>query len=236
MGVSRLNRLDEMKNGTYIVPEFERFSVEEQRIQLSNEEALMLPSELYLAGRAELLQPHIPRVAIIGTRNPSKAGVARTRRLTRELVKYGICIVSGLAQGIDTIAHKTAIASGGNTMAVVGLPLDQVYPPENASLQEYIGKNHLLISQFSPGCTTRSSFFVERNRTMAILSHTTVIIEARDSSGTLSQAAETIRYGKPLFVLRSATQRDDLEWPQRLIHQGAEILDRSEQVVQKLRL
>lgn len=225
-----------MRTTTYTPPSFDRLMTDRLGLLLSNEEALAIPGELYLAGDKSLLNADVPKVAVIGTRNPTEHGKARTRRLVRELVEHGVCIVSGLAAGIDTIAHETAIHYGGRTIAVVGLPLDKVYPKQNARLQEFIAEKHLLVSQFSPGMRTHSSFFVQRNRTMAILAHGTVVIEAGDSSGTLSQAAETIRYGKPLFILRSALERTDLNWPQSFVNRGAVVLDASSQVLENVSL
>lgn len=200
----------------------------------SERERLTMPSSLYLAGDEALLTPDVRRVAIIGTRKPTDMGLARVRRLVRELVRHDICIVSGLAEGVDTEAHQATIREGGKTIAVVGLPLDRVYPKKNSSLQEFIGQKHLLVSQFEPGVETHPSFFVQRNRTMALLCDATVIIEAGDSSGTLSQAAETMRYNKPLFILRSALDRKDLQWPARFIKRGAIVLTESQQIIDAL--
>lgn len=193
-----------------------------------------MPSALYIAGDARLLNPTVRRVAIIGTRRPTDLGRARVRRLVRELVQDKICIVSGLAEGIDTEAHQAAIRSGGKTIAVVGLPLDRVYPKKNAPLQEYIGREHLLISQFKLGVVTHPSFFVQRNRTMALLCDATVIIEAEDASGTLSQATETLRHNKPLFILRSALDRTDQQWPARFVKRGAAVLTNTQQIMNAL--
>lgn len=222
---------ERMRPTRYVPPSFHRTSFDTLVPSMSEVERRYMPETLFVAGDTGLLGPSVPRVAVIGTRTPSREGIARTRRLVRELVERGVVIVSGLAAGVDTIAHETAIHYGGRTIAVVGLPLDQVYPKENAELQMLIGAKHLLVSQFEPGVRTHRSFFVQRNRTMAILSWGTVVIEAGDSSGTLSQASETIRCGKPLFVLRSALERKDLEWPERFVSRGATVLDSSQQVV-----
>ena len=220
-----------MVHNNYRPPAIQKVSSSELRLDLSPNDALLFPPLLYFAGDLALLSPSQPRVAVIGTRNPSPEGILRTKRLVRELVAKGVCIVSGLAEGVDTTAHQSALEHGGRTIAVVGLPLDRCYPPKNASLQEEIAQNHLVISQFAPDTPTHPSFFVQRNRTMALISHATVIIEAGDSSGTLSQASETIRSGRPLFILRSALSREDLRWPQRFVKKGANILDSSDQVL-----
>lgn len=220
-----------MKRAPYTPPASSQVSSAELPLRLSMTDALHFPPVVYLAGDSSLLRPDVPRVAVIGTRRPTEEGRMRTRRLVRELVSRGVCIVSGLAEGVDTVAHESAIEFGGRTIAVVGLPLDRCYPPSNAGLQELIARDHLLMSQFSPDEPTHPSFFVQRNRTMALLAHATVIIEAGDSSGTLSQASETMRSGRPLFILRSALSREDLHWPQRFVARGASILDSSDQVL-----
>src|SRR5579871_2527976 len=104
---------------------------------------------LFYAGDLGLLKR--PCVAIVGTREVSEAGILRTRRLARELVEAGITVVSGLAYGVDTVAHKTAIEFGGQTIAVIGTPLEKSSPSENAKLQECIYREHLLISRFAKG-------------------------------------------------------------------------------------
>ena len=133
-------------------------------------------------------------VAVVGSRKPSRAGLARARRLARDLVNDDFTVVSGLAAGIDRAAHETAIAEGGRTIAVVGTPLSHVYPRENAGLQREIAENFLLVSQVpvkryeSQDHRLNRRFFSERNATMSALTEATVIVEAGDTSGTLIQA------------------------------------------------
>lgn len=170
----------------YFPPPFKALHTAELDLPFSPSALLTMPPVLYLAGDERLLRSDVRRVAIIGTRTPTAAGRARIHRLVRALVRENVCIVSGLAEGIDTEAHRTAILEGGKTIAVIGLSLDRVYPEKNASLQEYIGREHLLVSEFKPGITTHPSFFTQRNKTMALLSDATVIIEAKDASDSLT--------------------------------------------------
>ena len=129
---------------------------------------------LFYAGELSLLQE--PCVAIIGTRKVTEAGAKRTNRLARELVQAGIVVVSGLAIGVDAAAHSAAIEAGGRTIAVIGTPLDKAYPAKNARLQETIYRDHLLISQFSPGTRTFRASFPQRNKLMATLTDATVVM------------------------------------------------------------
>lgn len=195
---------------------------------------LELPHPLYMRGDVGLLGG-TRRVSIVGTRQASPEGLLRARRLARELVAQGVVVVSGLAAGIDTAAHRSAIANGGRTIAVIGTPLDRVFPKENDALQAQIGEGHLLVTQFARGARIGRENYIARNRTMALLSHASVIVECGDSSGTLSQAAETMRFGRPLFLLRSAANNPKLQWPKRFIDRGAIILDQVEQILEALK-
>lgn len=171
--------------------------------------------EIYLAGDRSLLTQR--RVAIVGARDVSEAGKSRAYKLARELVSFGIVIVSGLARGVDSAAHFGAIQNNGRTIAVIGTPLSKAYPAENAGLQEDIYENHLLMSPFAEGTQTFRSSFPKRNRVMALLSDATVIVEASDTSGSLHQAAECLRSGRWLFIMKSVIDNPDLNWPSKFL-------------------
>ena len=156
-------------------------------------------------------------VSIVGTREASHEGRARARRLARELVGEGFVIVSGLARGIDAAAQSSTIESGGRTIAVIGTPLSQATPVENAPLQETIWREHLLISPFQEGRPVYRGNFPQRNRVMAALSDATVIVEASDTSGTLHQAAECHRLGRWLFIVKAVAEDPSLSWPRKFL-------------------
>lgn len=200
-------------------------SPEELLGPLNEVERKNAPAVLYMAGDPERFWGS-PRVSVVGTRKPTKDGVERARSLTKALVAKGIMVVSGLAEGIDTTAHETAIALGGRTMAVLGTGLDKFFPPANRGLQEKIMVEHLAVSQFPPGSPPNRTFFPQRNRTMALLTDATVIVEAGEGSGTLHQGWEALRLGRLLFLLESLTQRSDLKWPAEMIRYGAQVLAR----------
>jgi DNA processing protein len=188
------------------------------------------PGMLWLAGDISLV--HAPRrVAIVGAREASTEGIRRAARLATELVEAGVVVVSGLAAGIDRAAHEAALKAGGRTIAVLGTPVSKCYPAAHAELQERIYRDHLLVSEFAPGQRTHQSHFVKRNRTMALLSHASVVVEARDGSGALSQAAETQRLGHPLFFMRSVLDNVELEWPARFTKSGARVLEDTQQIL-----
>jgi len=146
------------------------------------------------------------RVAIVGSRKASEPGLRRTQKPARLLVQRGVVVVSGLAEGIDTEAHVATIESGARTIAVLGTPLGRTFPSQNRALQERIPREHLAVSQFAPGSTWDKRSFPIRNRTMALLSDVTVIVEAYESSGTIHQGWEALRLGRPLFILESQHQ------------------------------
>lgn len=191
--------------------------------ELNEVESLNAPKVVYVKGNTSLLKKTFS-ISVIGTRRPTPDGIKRTKKLVSEIVKKNGIVVSGLASGIDTEAHLSAINMGGSTVAVIGTPIDQYYPSVNKMLQEQIGKNHLLISQFPSTSGTKPQNFILRNKTMALISNATVIIEANEKSGTIHQAKEAIRLGRPLYLLESLANNQSLSWPKELIDKGARIL------------
>ncbi|RLI78632.1 DNA-processing protein DprA [Archaeoglobales archaeon] len=190
--------------------------------QLNQFEKRYAPKILYVTGSIQIPLPE-PRVAVIGTRNPSLKGIKAAIEITKTLVKHKAIVVSGLARGIDTIAHETAIKCGGKTIAVLGTPLNRFYPSENRSLQELIMREHLAISQYPIGYITKPKHFVLRNRTMALISNASIIVEAGESSGVISQGWETLRLGRPLFFWKTLVEKD-IKWVKEMIKYGANVL------------
>lgn len=184
------------------------------------------PKELYISGDISIIKTGC-RVAVVGSRKPSLDGVSRAARLVKSLVEHGAVIVSGLAEGIDTVAHKTAIENKGKTIAVIGNPLDVSYPRSNAALQQFISERHLLISQFPTGYPITKKNFIMRNRTMALICDISIIIEAGDTSGSLSQGWEALRLGRRLMFLESLLQKKEITWPLKMTEYGAEVLSNS---------
>lgn len=166
-------------------------------------------------------------VAVVGTREPTEDGRKRAAKLVRSLVQDGFTIVSGLAKGIDTIAHETALREGGRTIAVIGTPLCFAYPRENKELQDRIAEHFVVVSQVpilryvAQDWRRNRLFFPERNATMSALTEATIIVEAGETSGTLTQARAALHQGRKLFILDSAFQNPDLTWPNRFAEQGA---------------
>lgn len=180
---------------------------------------------LYYSGHIEFLDTK--GIAIVGSRKPTANGLARAKKLVKLLVKDDITIFSGLAEGIDSIAHMTAIENKGRTVAVIGTPLNEFYPKQNKDLQLYIANKHLLISQVpfikysQQDYRWNRSFFPERNKTMSALSEATVIIEASETSGTLIQAKAALAQGRKLFILQNCFENKNITWPQKFEKLGA---------------
>ncbi len=205
--------------------EYQTLTPEQLLGPLNEIEAKNAPRELYVRGDVSILQKHMS-VSIIGTRKPTELGIKRAQSLARAVVSREGIVVSGLAEGIDTAVHTATIEMGGKTVAVIGTPLNQVYPRGNFELQELIGKDHLLISQFSNISKTSPRNFIQRNQTMALISDATVIVEAGEKSGTIHQGWEAIRLGRPLFLMESLANNQDLSWPKELLKYGAEVLSK----------
>jgi DNA processing protein len=180
---------------------------------------------LYFQGNWDLTSSRC--VSIVGTRRPSEQGVRRAARLARSFVHDGFTVVSGLAQGIDTVAHETTLAAGGNTVAVLGTPITSSYPPENTVLQRRIADDHLVISQVPIVRHSRQSprgnrlFFPERNVTMSAMTEATVIVEAGNTSGTLIQGRNALMQKRKLFILDSCFRNPELTWPAKFVERGA---------------
>lgn len=180
----------------------------------------------YFRGNWEFIESP-KRIAIVGSRNVSGDGIKRTRKLVKLLVEQDYTIVSGLAKGVDAEAHSTAISLGGRTVAVIGTPITEYYPPENRELQDVIAKHHLLISQVpiwkysQHDYRVNRGYFPERNITMSALTQATVIIEAGETSGTLIQARAALAQGRKLFILDSCFKNKNITWPEKYLRKGA---------------
>jgi DNA processing protein len=180
---------------------------------------------LYFQGAWELSETRC--VAVVGSRTASEEGLRRAAKIARALVDKGFTVVSGLAAGVDRAAHTAAIEAGGHTIAVIGTPIGTYYPKENEALQRQIAEEHLLISQVpvlryaNQHVPQNKLFFPERNVTMSALTEATIIIEASDTSGTLTQARAALHQGRKLFILDSCFERRDITWPSNFEKKGA---------------
>lgn len=180
---------------------------------------------LYYRGLWDLVETRC--IAVVGTRKPSSEGIRQARDLVKYLVKEKMTTVSGLAEGIDTVAHRTALEERGNTIAVIGTPICDVYPKTNKSLQDKLASEYLVISQvpvlryYQQHWQQNRFYFPERNITMSALTEATIIVEAGNTSGTLIQARAAIQQGRKLFIMDSCFTKPELTWPKRYEERGA---------------
>ena len=175
-------------------------------------------------------------VAVVGTRRVSAYGRQVAEDIAGSLARNGLTIISGLARGVDSIAHQAALHAGGRTIAVLGSGLDRIYPPENRQLAEQIKANGALISEFSPNTPPEASNFPQRNRLISGLSLAVVVVEAGERSGALITASFAADQGREVFSVPGNITSPGSKGTNRLIQNGAHPLLSAEQVLETLEL
>lgn len=189
------------------------------------------PPYLFLKGNVHLLNEK--SISVVGSRNASKEAMEKTEILVKALVKRNIVVNAGLAKGIDTITHQTALKNNGRTIAVIGTPINQYYPKENKNLQLAIEKHGLVVSQFPPCNKVYKWNFPTRNATMSGISIATIIMEAGEKSGALRQADHCIKQGRDILIPYSLLQ-SSLLWPRKYIRKGAHTFKNIKELLNKL--
>ncbi|MBL8175097.1 MAG: DNA-protecting protein DprA [Bryobacterales bacterium] len=190
------------------------------------------PPVLYCRGRVELLDTL--SIGIVGTRKPSPYGIAATEHLSRELAVKGFTVTSGMARGIDTAAHRAALEAGGNTIAVLGCGVDQVYPAENRKLAAEIVLKGLLLSEFPMGTPAFPQNFPVRNRIVSGLSAGILVIEGAQYSGSAITARLAVEQGRELYAV-PGNITSKMSWaPNLLIKQGAKLVQEADDVIAEL--
>lgn len=180
------------------------------------------PAELWLCGRAELLERR-PRVAVVGTRSPTPYGELQAARLAAFLARQGVAVVSGLARGIDGLAHRAALDAGGATLAVLGSGVDRPWPA--GELAERMAREGCLLSEFPPGQAPRRHHFPWRNRIIAGLASVVVVVEAAHASGSLITARWAVDQGRAVFAIPGRVDQPLSRGCHRLLREGAELLE-----------
>ena len=176
-----------------------------------------------------------PAIAIVGTRKITGYGKAVTEQFTKVLADSGLTIVSGLARGVDTTAHKSAVLSGGRTIAVLGGGLNRIFPPENEKLAEEIIKGYgVVISEFPPDYPSLPGNFPSRNRIISGLSLATLVTEAAADSGSLITARLAIEQGRDVFAVPGPITSDLSKGPIDLIKEGARIVADPKEILEEL--
>jgi len=191
------------------------------------------PAVLFSSGA--LLPRDLVAVAIVGSRYASPAGILFAEKLSSDLALCGLTVVSGLALGIDSAAHRGALRAQGRTLAVLGCGLDVNYPSINADLREEITKAGALITEFLPGDPPSSGNFPSRNRIISGLSLGVVVVEAAERSGSLITARFALEQGREVFAVPGMAQSMRSKGAHRLIKQGAKLVEDAEDVLEEIR-
>ena len=180
------------------------------------------PLCLYVRGTLEKKDEQA--LAVVGTRRASHYGAAQADRLAYLAAKAGFAIVSGLARGIDTVAHKAALKAGGRTLAVLGGALDKLYPPENRELAEEIAAHGAVLSEFPLGREPDRTTFPYRNRVVSGLSKGVLVVEAGLDSGAMNTAEQALEQGRSVLAVPGRVDMDGARGPHRLIQNGARLV------------
>jgi len=190
------------------------------------------PGFLYVLG--SLASEDHRSVAVVGSRNPTHYGVLSTERIAGGLAAAGITVVSGMARGIDSLAHETTIKNNGRTIAVLGSGLDVIYPPENNTLFERIAENGAVVSEFPLGAAPDAQNFPRRNRIISGVSLGVVIIEARIKSGALITAHLALEQNREVFAVPGNIHNPRSKGTHKLIRDGAKLVESAQDVIEEL--
>ncbi len=189
------------------------------------------PPFIYVKG---LLSSGDVAIAIVGSRRATSYGLMTTGKLSGELASHGVCVVSGLARGVDTAAHKGALQAGGRTIGVLGCGIDKIYPPENRALFEEMAQKGCLISEYPLGTMPLAENFPRRNRIISGLSCGVLVIEAAENSGSLITAQYALEHGRDVFAVPGNISFATSRGCNRLIKQGAKLVDCVEDILEEL--
>lgn len=179
---------------------------------------------------------HLQRVAVVGSRNPTPQGQLNARQFARSLGEAGICVVSGLALGVDAAAHEGALDAGAPTLAVVGTGLDRVYPVRHKPLAQRIAAGGAVISEYLLGTPPLAPNFPKRNRLIAALGQGTLVVEAALQSGSLITARLAADMGREVFAIPGSIHSPLSRGCHLLIRQGAQLVESALDVLEELRL
>jgi DNA processing protein len=194
------------------------------------------PAALFVAGDINLLWH--PQIAIVGSRHPSAGGSENARQFARAFSEAGWCVSSGMAEGIDTSAHRAVLALSsekvGRTLAVVATGLDMVYPEQNHGLMQSISQHGAIISEHPPGTPPLKQHFPSRNRIIAALSLGCLVVEAAERSGALITARQAAEIGREVFAIPGSIHNPMARGCHKLIRQGATLVEKPLEVIESL--
>lgn len=190
------------------------------------------PLTLWALGDPDLLTP--PKVAMVGSRNPTTGGIETAEAFARDLAASGLVVVSGLAAGIDAAAHRGALAVDGMTIAVIGTGADRVYPASNRRLAHEIAQHGLLLSEFALGTPPQPSHFPRRNRLISALSTGVLVVEAAVRSGSLITARLAGEQGRAVMAIPGSIHNPMARGSHRLIRDGAKLVESTQDILEEI--
>ncbi|MDP3170141.1 MAG: DNA-processing protein DprA [Polaromonas sp.] len=199
------------------------------------------PSMLYVMGALDThaqaaVKDRAPCLAMVGSRNPTPQGEDNARQFAKVFGASGVCVVSGLALGVDGAAHDGALLGGGTTIAVVGTGLDRVYPKKHLELAHRIAQHGLIISEYPLGTPPLTANFPRRNRIISGLAQGTLVVEAALKSGSLITARLAAEQGKEVFAIPGSIHSPQSRGCHALIKQGAKLVESAQDVLEELQL
>lgn len=215
--------------------DYPKIAINDEQYPAQLREIAQPPKALYIRGH---IPKNKPSVAVVGTRHCTPYGHRATDSIVRGLVRAGVVIVSGMANGIDTEAHKAALSAGGETIAVLGSGIDEsvLYPQGNKMLAREIEKHGAVISEFDPYAKSETYYFPQRNRIISGLSLGVVVIEAKQKSGALITSNFALEQNREVFAVPGSIHWETSVGPNNLIKQGAKCVTCAEEILEELNI
>lgn len=192
------------------------------------------PSVIYVKG--QMLAADEPAIAIVGSRDATPYGLEMTRRISYDLARAGVTIVSGLARGIDSAAHRSALEAGGRTMAILGSGLDRVYPQRNIPMAEKIAENGALFTEYPPGVNALPQHFPRRNRVISGLCQGVLVVEAAFKSGAMLTVNWALEQDRDVFAVPGSALSEKSKGTNWLIQQGAKLTTTADDILEDLNI
>ena len=190
------------------------------------------PMLLYIKGRQTLL--NTPAMAVVGSRNASPQGLKNAEEFAMAISNAGLCVISGMAHGIDAAAHRGGLRGASSSIAVIGTGLDKVYPAANRELAHQLAKDGLIISEFPLGTPPLAANFPRRNRIISGLSTGTLVVEASLQSGSLITARMALEQGREVFAIPGSIHSPQSKGCHHLIKQGAKLVESAQDILEEL--
>lgn len=197
-------------------------------------ETAAAPSVIYTKGDVSLNSE--PMVAVVGSRDATPYGLEMTRRLSYDLASAGVTVVSGLARGIDTAAHKAALEAGGRTVAILGSGLDKVYPQRNIGIAQQIAERGALLTEYPPGVSALPQHFPRRNRVISGICKGVLVVEAAFKSGAMLTVSWALEQNREVFAVPGSALSEKSKGTDRLIRQGAKLTTTVEDILEELNI